>query len=439
MSLEISVESREDAGLFNAGIQKYNSHYFSVLFSLPGPGGRSLASVNCRGGEWQATDNPSAYEWARHSIRFLDQCEKRAWIIINGPTDVLGRTRISGEKLSALRDRPIAIYLYEPLFFLKDDGSREYWRAMDPRQNDFLSAELDSILAFNENHGGELDITVYSCDQHLQRITKNHPKYKSLRIKTFDIFLTQYVSNLTRNPDHMRFRFTKAAICLNFRYDFFREIVVAYLRARNYHLRSFLTYYHAHSPAVFSHLPFSFTDWGPAETIRKGIEAMQTELPYSLEARGATAVCPSQFDIPDLKAGANRRREEKIGKYYENAFVSIVNETRYFSYCPNVSEKTLNSFFYFRPAILVAPPGTLQYVRELGFKTFEGFWDEGYDFELNHSRRFERIFSLIDAVFAQPKARLEEMLWDMQPILYHNRLRLLDFPQYQMNAISADN
>jgi hypothetical protein len=47
------------------------------------------------------------------------------------------------------------------------------------------------------------------------------------------------------------------------------------------------------------------------------------------------------------------------------------------------------------PFVLVAPAGSLEYMREYGFKTFAGVFDESYDTETDDIKRIERVTNLL--------------------------------------------
>jgi hypothetical protein len=215
--------------------------------------------------------------------------------------------------------------------------------------------------------------------------------------------------------------------------------MMAFLRERNFHWRTYISYYHLHHEEKFSWIPMDWQGWKLREMITSGIRKMQPELPYVLEASDAKAACSLRESIPDMNNGRNRRHEKLIGRYYENAFVSIVNETRFFSYFPNLSEKTLNPFYHYRPVVTLGPPGNLAYLRRLGFRTFGEFWDESYDEELDHRRRIELVFSLLEGIFALSPKQLPELLWEMQPALLHNRLNLHDLIQRQKHWLASES
>jgi hypothetical protein len=102
------------------------------------------------------------------------------------------------------------------------------------------------------------------------------------------------------------------------------------------------------------------------------------------------------------------------------SFVNVVTETRFASSMPNVSEKTLKPILVKRPFIMVGPVGTLAHLRELGFKTFSNWWDEGYDSITDHSKRLEMIYKIIESINDMPLDDLNTLLEDMNSVLEHN-------------------
>jgi hypothetical protein len=76
------------------------------------------------------------------------------------------------------------------------------------------------------------------------------------------------------------------------------------------------------------------------------------------------------------------------------------------------------------PFILVAPPHSLEYMKKLGFKTFDKFWDESYDQEDNHQTRLLKILDLIDYIDSKSIHELTIMYSAMQETIEHNFLVL---------------
>jgi hypothetical protein len=104
---------------------------------------------------------------------------------------------------------------------------------------------------------------------------------------------------------------------------------------------------------------------------------------------------------------------------YENFFVEVVCES-YF---------TGNTFFptekIFRPIILKTPfivQGSqffLRGLKDLGFKTFDNWWDEGYT-EDPSDWQLKEIVKVIDFISNKSQQEMQDMLVQMHDILEHN-------------------
>lgn len=85
----------------------------------------------------------------------------------------------------------------------------------------------------------------------------------------------------------------------------------------------------------------------------------------------------------------------------------------------HLTEKTFKPIAMGMPFIIVGTKGSLNYLREYGFKTFEGIWDESYD-DAEDQDRIACIASLLqklDQLSASSKQDLFEQCW---PIIEHN-------------------
>jgi hypothetical protein len=72
------------------------------------------------------------------------------------------------------------------------------------------------------------------------------------------------------------------------------------------------------------------------------------------------------------------------------------------------------------PFVLVAPAGSLEYLREYGFKTFDGILDESYDKETDDIRRLEMVARLLkdlDNLSIQERQHIHNKCL---PIVEHN-------------------
>lgn len=79
----------------------------------------------------------------------------------------------------------------------------------------------------------------------------------------------------------------------------------------------------------------------------------------------------------------------------EDSLVYVVTETVYFGDRLHLTEKIFKPIVLGMPFIVVAPCGSLQYLRSYGFKTFGHVWDESYDEETDDFLRLEKVIGLL--------------------------------------------
>jgi hypothetical protein len=104
---------------------------------------------------------------------------------------------------------------------------------------------------------------------------------------------------------------------------------------------------------------------------------------------------------------------------YPNIFVDVVCETRITGTVFFVTEKTWRCILARRPFIIVGSQFFLQNLKKLGFKTFNDYWDEGYD-EYPPTQRIIEIEQLLKTISEWNLTTLSSKLIEMQSILDHN-------------------
>lgn len=106
-------------------------------------------------------------------------------------------------------------------------------------------------------------------------------------------------------------------------------------------------------------------------------------------------------------------------RIYKNFLIDVVAETFTSGDCFFITEKTVRPMLLKKPMIVMGPLNYLEYLRQLGFRTFGDFWDETYDGFAGADRYF-KILNLIDYLAGKSKDQLETMYWDMQYTLDYN-------------------
>jgi hypothetical protein len=87
-----------------------------------------------------------------------------------------------------------------------------------------------------------------------------------------------------------------------------------------------------------------------------------------------------------------------------------------------------------QPFIVFAAPGTLAYLRSLGFKTFDKFWDESYDDILDHEVRFMAIMELIEKISKWTEVKLVELTHNVKEIVEYNKNHLATMKDPEVEA-----
>ena len=86
-----------------------------------------------------------------------------------------------------------------------------------------------------------------------------------------------------------------------------------------------------------------------------------------------------------------------------------------------ITEKTEKAFTTASPFIIASGPRYLEKLHELGFKTFNDWWDESYDKITHPKKRLEAILNVIKYINTKSYEELMAMWKEMKPVLKHNQ------------------
>jgi hypothetical protein len=129
-------------------------------------------------------------------------------------------------------------------------------------------------------------------------------------------------------------------------------------------------------------------------------------------------------DLPRLFAGEDQQEMHsyQLGNFTEAAdsLVYVPTETVYFGRRAHITEKTFKAIALEMPFVLVAPAGSLTYLREYGFRTFAGVFDESYDLETDDIRRIEKVTKLLKDLNNLSAAERQQIHRACLPIVEHN-------------------
>lgn len=122
--------------------------------------------------------------------------------------------------------------------------------------------------------------------------------------------------------------------------------------------------------------------------------------------------------------------------YFTNSYFSIVTETHYDTGKMNfLTEKTFKSILFKSPFLLVTTPGSLETLKQLGYKTFDGIIDESYDKELDNSKRMLLLGKEIERLCNLNDGELQEFKNKCLPIVDYNYDLLMNKRSYNFTLI----
>jgi len=122
------------------------------------------------------------------------------------------------------------------------------------------------------------------------------------------------------------------------------------------------------------------------------------------------------------KTGYNKEESSFIVNYlYNESFCNIIVETICSGPSIQITEKTDKSFFSLQPFIVFSAPFFLKKLKELGFKTFDKWWDESYDLEEDYILRFKKITKVLEVLNYKSYEDLKKMYLEMNEVLEHNK------------------
>jgi hypothetical protein len=120
---------------------------------------------------------------------------------------------------------------------------------------------------------------------------------------------------------------------------------------------------------------------------------------------------------------------------YEATDIEVVLETLFDDPRQQLTEKSLRPIACAQPFILASTPGSLEYLRNYGFKTFGDLWDESYDTTVDPEKRLHAIVDLMNQIRHWLPHVRESKMTQAQAIADYNK-KLFFSKEWQENIIN---
>ena len=107
---------------------------------------------------------------------------------------------------------------------------------------------------------------------------------------------------------------------------------------------------------------------------------------------------------------------------YSNTYFSIISESNFSNgdRVKRFTEKSLKPFLGLHPFLIAGEPGTLTVLRDIGFKTFNGYIDESYDLVEDPYERANLIVEQLKNLCSMSQEELHNWYTELSPILFYN-------------------
>ena len=138
---------------------------------------------------------------------------------------------------------------------------------------------------------------------------------------------------------------------------------------------------------------------------------------------------PLQIDMIDLSINQFQANSLPIEFYQQSCFSLVSSTMALLSDEESVgfTEKEVKPILARHPFIIFNRPGVLKYMQNMGFLTFEPWFDESYDKEQDDIVRLEKIVNEVERLCKLSFAEWDIILDKMKPVLDHNYNRMANY------------
>jgi hypothetical protein len=165
---------------------------------------------------------------------------------------------------------------------------------------------------------------------------------------------------------------------------------------------------------------------------RLKFKSFPTELTLTLEEKESSSSLPSDVIFLDTDASCGIDVGTSHPAYTE-CYVNLVTETNVYYDTPMLSEKTFKPILAGQLFILLASPGAVKFLRDIGIDTFDDIIDHSYDNTIDIRSRIQQISTQLDQLY---QLDLDKIYDDIKPRLRKNSefLRSQEFrSQFNLN------
>ena len=136
----------------------------------------------------------------------------------------------------------------------------------------------------------------------------------------------------------------------------------------------------------------------------------------------------------ELDQLARNNHANLVGKYFTNSYCHIVLETHFDADQSGgtfLTEKTFKPIKHGQMFFIAGPAGSLQQLRDMGYRTFDGILDNSYDYDQNNTHRWIKLRNAI----VQAQSDLPRLFERARSDIEHNQRLFLEPKTARLNIL----
>lgn len=151
----------------------------------------------------------------------------------------------------------------------------------------------------------------------------------------------------------------------------------------------------------------------------------------------AQNILPLTLDTANFSSYPMESTQFSTEQYYRDSLINIINETYFFDKRIHLTEKTWKPIAFKQPFIIIGATGSLQHMKDLGFKTFDHFWDESYDQEKNDLRRLQKIFEVFKSIVQWSDKNKKRFMKNAKSVVEYNFNHLYNLKDPEISILES--
>lgn len=302
-----------------------------------------------------------------------------------------------------------------------------------------LLKEINSTIIINYSHEGHLN--EYFVGEILKNIS-----YKKI-IFLYNDYLNDFSKYKSKNVSFIRVNYYLNRSSRYFQHNLKLNNISEVLNyeEKKYHFLSFNQYPHHHRVKIISEIYKNniidkfLISYNPKfyETlgdVKYDYENQLKDLGYFEDYKLFISLPEKKVDFETTFRISGYGYEDV--QPYRESIISLISDTIFFKHQGFISEKVFKPIMYLQPFLIAGPPYYLKEIRNMGFKTFDGFIDESYDEEVDDKLRLEKVISELIRISNLPIEVLKHKLKEFENVLIYNQMKLLSF-DYQKSELES--